>query len=172
MRRTPEDEASRGELRRAGTAGAADAVAILREVAAHFARRGSVVWTQDELREADFVAAARAGELILGYSGGHAAATMLLQFADPLYWPDAAPNTALYVHKVAVKRAFAGQGWLNRLVAFAADEATARGVPHLRLDTLAGPALRPLYERLGFAALDEPPIRVAGRCVIRMERRL
>jgi len=160
------------EIRRSGPEAAAEAVSILREAAAHFAQRGIEVWTEDELREDDFAAAARAGELIVGYTGALAAATMLLQPADLLYWPAAAPQSALYVHKVAVRRAFAGRGWLERLVAFAASEAGARGLPFLRLDTLEGPTLRALYERFGFVALAEPPIVVRGRRLIRMQRRL
>src|SRR5712671_667204 len=89
----------------AGPAAAAAAVAILREATEHFARRGIVVWTREELRESEFVAAAAAGELVLGYCGEEPAATMLLQTLDPRYWPEAAAGTALYVHKVAVRRA-------------------------------------------------------------------
>jgi len=97
---------------------------------------------------------------------------MLLQPDDRTYWPEAAPGTALYIHKVGVRRAFAGRGWLRRLVDFAADDARSRGLGRLRLDTLPGPALQSLYEGLGFSALVEPPYRVAGRTVIRMERLL
>lgn len=159
-------------VRRVGPDAAGNAVSILREAAQHFADRGIEVWTGDELREADFVAAANAGELYLGYAGAHPVATMLLQPADLLYWPEAEPRSALYIHKVAVRRAAAGRGWLKRLIEHAASEGVARCVPFLRLDTLEGPTLRSLYERLGFAALSEPPIVARGRRLIRMERRL
>lgn len=160
------------EVRRVGPDAAGIAVSIVREAAQHFADRGIEVWTGAELREADFIAAANAGELYLGYAGAEAVATMLLQPADRLYWPESEPGSALYIHKVAVLRAAAGGGWLNRLVGHAACEAVARSVPFLRLDTLEGPKLRSLYERLGFAALREPPIVARGRRLIRMERRL
>ena len=160
------------DVRRVAAGSAGDAVAILLEAAAHFAARGIEVWTADELHEADFAAAASAGELYLGYAGRHAVATMLLQSADPVYWPEAAPGSALYIHKVAVRRAAAGGGWLNQLIGHAVREALLREVPFLRLDTLEGPVLRSLYERLGFAALVEPPIEARGRRLIRMERRL
>lgn len=165
-------ETPRHEIEFRGPEAAADAVAILREAAAHFEARGIEVWTQGELHEADFALAARAGELVMGHTDGDVAATMLLQPLDLLYWASAAPNTALYVHKVAVRRAFAGRGWLERLVDFAAAEARARGLPYLRLDTLEGPVLRSLYERLGFVALPGPSIPVRGRRLILMERRL
>ena len=160
------------EIRRVGPEAADDAVSILREAARRVAERGIDVWTTDELRAADFAAAASAGELYLGYTGLEAVATMLLQTVDLVYWPQAEPGTALYVHKVAVRRSAAGCGWLRRLIDYAAGEAVARGVPFLRLDTLEGPTLRCLYEGLGFAALMEPPIQVRGRRLIRMERRL
>jgi len=159
-------------IRRAGPRAAADAVSILREAAQHFAKRGIYVWTGDELRDDDFIAAASAGELYLGYTGAQAVATMLLQPADLLYWPEAAAGSALYIHKVAVRRAAAGRGWLERLIDHAVSEAVARGLPFLRLDTLEGATLRSLYEGLGFSALNEPPIVVGGRRLIRMEKRL
>ncbi len=168
----PDGEAPRYEVRRVGRDGAPAAVAIVREAAAHFAERGADIWTPDELREADFLAAADAQELVLGYTDARPAATMLLQAADPLYWPNAAPGSALYVHKVAVRRSFAGGGWLDRLIGYAAGEAREHGCRYLRLDTLEGPTLRSLYERLGFTALREPPLVVRGRPLIRMERRL
>jgi GNAT superfamily N-acetyltransferase len=160
------------DVRCVGPASAGDAVSILREAAAHFAKRGIDVWTGDELRDADFIAAASAGHLYLGYAGAQAVATMLLQPADLLYWPEAKAGSGLYIHKVAVRRAAAGRGWLARLIDHAVSEAVARGVPFLRLDTLEGPTLRSFYERLGFSALNEPPIEARGRRLIRMERRL
>ncbi len=148
------------------------ALEILREAAAWALARGVDVWAAHELREQDFEPPARAGELVLGYAGATPVAAMLLQTVDRKYWPEAAPDEALYLHKVAVRRTAAGQGWLARLVSFATDEARARGIGRLRLDTLAHPGLRGLYERHGFRTLPEAPLIVAGRRMIRMERAL
>lgn len=160
------------ELRRVFDAASAKrALAILQEAAAWAAQAGIAVWSQAELRESDFLAAAAAGELVLGFERGEAAATMLLQTADPVYWPEAEPNSALYIHKVAVCRASAGRGWLPRLIEFAERDARERGLPMLRLDTIYRPKMQAMYERFGFVVLLEEPLARYGRRMIRMERR-
>jgi GNAT superfamily N-acetyltransferase len=161
-----------GAVIRVGPELACEALGILREAAAWALGRGVNVWADAELREQDLLAAAELGQLLMGFSGDRFAATMLLQSSDPIYWPDAAPHTALYLHKIAVRREFAGLGWLSRLIEFAVNDARDRGVPWLRLDTLCRSPLEGLYARHGFAALNEPPIVIGGRLMIRMERRL
>jgi GNAT superfamily N-acetyltransferase len=163
---------TRCSVRREGASAAVQAVAILLEATAWGAAQGFDVWSPADLRLDPFAAAARAGELVIGYAGSTPAATMLLQPADPVYWPEAEPGTALYIHKLAVRRAFAGQGWLTRLFEFAATEARARGIHCLRLDTVLGPKLQSIYEAHGFSLLVEKPKLVNGRQMIRMERRL
>ena len=157
-------------VQRVGAEAAAEAVAILHEAAAWAAARNAPVWTPDELRIDDFRVAANAEELVVGYAGSTPAATMLLQAADRVYWPEAAPGSALYVHKVAVRRAYAGQQWVDRLIEFAAADARRRKIGRLRLDTILRPALRSLYERLGFTVIPEEPLMMRGRPMIRMER--
>ena len=161
-----------GNVIRVGPEFAAEAVGIVREAAAWALRRGVDVWADAELRERDFLAAAELGQLVMGFSGDRSAATMLLQSSDPVYWPDAAPHTALYLHKIAVRREFAGHGWLTRLIEFAVNDARDRGVRWLRLDTLCRSPPEGLYARHGFAALSEPPIVMGTRLMIRMEREL
>jgi GNAT superfamily N-acetyltransferase len=159
-------------VRRAGPDYATEAIAILREAIAWAKSRGIYVWNSAELHERDFVVAAQAGELVMGFSGHRAAATMLLQSSDNVYWPEAPRGSSLYLHKIAVRRAFAGHGWPGQLIDFAANDAREQGVHRLRLDTLPGPRLTALYARHGFVALDEPPMMVEGRLMIRMERAL
>jgi len=164
--------ASQVAVRCVGAQYAADAVSILREAAQWALCRGIEVWTLAELREQDYVEGARLQQLVMGFEQDQAVATMLLQPTDPLYWPEISAGTSLYLHKIAVRRAHAGRGWLARLVHFAVEDARRRGIGWLRLDTLHRPPLRLLYERLGFAAVDEPPLTIRGRQMIRMERAL
>jgi GNAT superfamily N-acetyltransferase len=164
------DNTNHGSIRRVGAEHASDAVCILREAAAWALSRGIVVWRTDELREQDFREAALRGELVMGFNDGQAAATMLLQSSDMIYWPEIAPNTSLFLHKIAVRRAHAGRGWLGRLVEFAHESARRRDIRWLRLDTLHGTPLRHLYEQHGFSVVNEPPVMHLGRQMIRMER--
>jgi GNAT superfamily N-acetyltransferase len=162
----------RSTVRRAVLAEVHDAVAIIREAATWAAARGIDVWAPLEIREEAFEASARKAELLIGFADTTPAATMLLQTEDPVYWPNEAPASALYLHKVAVRRSFAGQGWLARLIDFAVVEANSAGIPRLRLDTILRPKLRSMYEQHGFRVLEEEPLLVYGKQMIRMERLL
>ena len=150
---------------------AAEALAILRQSAAWSLSRGIEVWRAHDLCESHLLQAARAGELVMGFTQGYPCATMLIQTADPLFWPDVPKATSLFLHKIA-KRPAARRGWLARLVDFARREARSRQLAWLRLDTFHGSALKYLYEQQGFVALNEPPLFIEARWMIRMERRL
>lgn len=160
------------EIRTVDAAHARRAVNMLKDVAQWLIDRGMGHWSVDEFRVADFEAAGEAGELVLGFEGAEAAAVMLLQSSDTIYWPTEAPGSALYIHKLAVRRMSVGQRWSAHMVEWAAAQARARAIARLRLDTLPGSGLQALYEGYGFVAVDRYPIRVASVSVIRMERRL
>jgi len=151
---------------------AAEAVGILREAAQWLIDRGLGHWSVDEFKRADFAAHAQAGELVIGFEDEFAAAVMLLQSSDPLYWPTEPPGAALYIHKLAVRRASAGRRWSHRMIEWAASQARTRGIAHLRLDTIPKSVLQSLYEQEGFVSVDRYPIRVGPTVVVRMERRL
>jgi GNAT superfamily N-acetyltransferase len=160
----------RSTLRRVTAAEVHDALMIIREAAAWAAARDLDVWSERELRYDLYLEAARRSELVIGYADAVPVATMLLQSEDPIYWPEAAPGSALYVHKVAVRRAYAGQSWLTRMFGFAVAEAAGAAIPALRLDTLLRPKLQAMYEGEGFTRLAEPPLVVGGKQMIRMQR--
>ena len=162
----------RPTVRRAALTEVRDAVAIIREAAAWAAARGIDVWAPHEIREEAFEASARKAELLIGFADATPAAMMLLQTEDAVYWPNEPPASALYLHKVAVRRSFAGQGWLARLIDFAVAEANSAGISRLRLDTILRPKLRSMYEQHGFRMLEEEPMLVNGKQMIRMERLL
>ena len=166
----PRERADRIEF--VDAARAAEAVGILREAAQWLIDRGLGHWSVDEFNRADFVAHAQAGELVIGFEDESAAAVMLLQSSDSLYWPMEPADAALYIHKLAVRRASAGRRWSHRMIEWAARQARTRGVAHLRLDTIPKSVLQSLYEQEGFVSVDRYPIRVGSTVVIRMERRV
>lgn len=146
--------------------------ALLREVAQWLVARGEALWDEDELDEASIRDRAMLGELVLGFEGGGAAACLFLQNEDRPFWPEAKSGEALYIHRLAVRRAFAGAGWPRRLIDWSAEQARARNRAHLRLDTELRPKLLALYESLGFARIDRDPIVVGGHPIVRFERRV
>ncbi|GAA1271406.1 hypothetical protein Psi02_51700 [Planotetraspora silvatica] len=106
------------------------------------------------------------------------AATMALDgHADPEFWTrHDRPGDALYVHKLAVSRAYSGQGLGEMLLDWAAGRAAEEGRRWLRLDCAKdNPRLQAYYRRFGFrhvrtvdlphrasGALFERPAREAG----------
>jgi len=101
---------------------------------------------RDDLPAVLLEPAVSAGHVWLAERGGEAAGTVTLTPVDVL-WPD--DGTALYVHRLAVRRRAAGLG--VALLAHAAATATAAGCDRLRLDCMADNAvLRAYYVRTGF----------------------
>lgn len=72
--------------------------------------------------------------------------------ADPEFWtPADAPGDALYVHKLAVARPWAGQGLGDALLDWAGGMTYASGRSWLRLDcSKDNPGLQNYYRRRGF----------------------
>ena len=158
---------------RFATAGEADAaVQIWREAATWMIDRGEPLWTVEQFTLADALEHVRAARLVLGFEDDQPVAAFTLQEEDPLFWPDAEPASALYLHRVAVRRTSAGQGWTTRIIDWAAEQAERRGRTYLRLDCDRRPALMALYERAGFVPVSDAPVIVNGAPAIRLERRL
>jgi ribosomal protein S18 acetylase RimI-like enzyme len=136
-----------------GTAVAA--LHIWQDAAQWLVERGLGLWSPDIFDE-EFVEDALARGLIIGaILDGEVAGLALLQWRDELWWPDRPPGGAAYIHKVAIARGAAGRGLPDALVHECERRARARAVDVVRLDTAADrPALRSLYERLGFTAVD------------------
>jgi GNAT superfamily N-acetyltransferase len=109
------------------------------------------MWKTRELDPTVISADVGAGLCFLAEITGEAAGTMKFQLEDELFWPDLAKGEACYVHRLAVRRRFAGMGVSSALLAFAAVRARSLGRAYLRLDCESNRArLRTLYERFGF----------------------
>ena len=93
----------------------------------------------------------RTGSYFLAEVGGETAGTVKFQWEDPLFWPDEPVGEAAYVHRLAVRRRFAGGAVSRALLRYAAARAREDGRRFLRLDCEASrPRLRAFYERVGF----------------------
>lgn len=145
---------------------------LLHEVALWSERFGHRVWQEDELDDSMSSASLPQGRWYGAFDEQGLAACMRIDAADPIHWPDDSPGEAVYVHKVAVARRAAGEGWTARLIDFAADLASDLGARFVRLDTLPREKLVTLYRGLGFRLVDEGPRLFAGRELVRMERAL
>jgi GNAT superfamily N-acetyltransferase len=70
---------------------------------------------------------------------------------DLLFWPDHPEPAAVYLHRIAIRRSFAGRGIPQIMLTWAVEYARSLGKKFLRLDCEANrPKLRLLYESFGF----------------------
>lgn len=124
---------------------------ILVEAETWVSARGTPMWMQDELSPERLASDVRDGLFFLAEWDGTPAGTIKFQLSDLEFWPDAAEGESAYIHRLAVRRQFAGRGVSTALMSWAAERAASLGRPLLRLDCDAGRAkLRALYERVGF----------------------
>ncbi len=154
-----------------------DALTVLDEAAAWLHRREVVQWPS-RFEPSWVQGAIDRGEVWLVRVGETISATVTLDRADRVW--DGVPGSALYVHRMAVRRQAAGLGAV--ILAWAAAVARERDLEALRLDCVASNGrLRAYYEAAGFAhrgdatvagapgqRLDEGPVTVVSRYELRL----
>ena len=149
-----------------------EADALIREVADWLNAKGEPLWGQNETSYEALERVAKQGELVIGRIGGEAVACMYLHNDDALFWPHVRPGEAFYIHRLAVKRTYAGRGLAHAMLAWAESEARAHGRPFLRLDCEPRPKLMALYGSAGFVPVDALPVEITGHYVVRHEKRV
>ena len=127
------------------------AIDIMREVALWCEATGKNMWRMEQLSKEVLLNGLTAENFYIGKIGSKNAAAMILQWYDPLFWPELHEGESGFVHKLCVRRKYSGQGLSQRMIARAIEECKARGIRYLRLDTgWHRPRLCELYESLGF----------------------
>ena len=112
---------------------------------------GTVMWVEGELEEDRVRAEVHGGMFVVAEFEGQIAGALRFQLEDQLFWPDLDSRDSAFVHRLAVRRAFAGQGVSTALLEWTVDRARALGKRYLRLDCDAERSrLRAFYERFGF----------------------
>jgi GNAT superfamily N-acetyltransferase len=137
---------------RQATARDLDEVAgILHEAAHWLEESGMAMWRDDELLPIRTAEDVRSGLFFLAECDGETAGTVRFQLEDKLFWPDVPQDDSAFIHRLAVKRRFAGGEISSALILWAIARTHALGRRYLRLDCIASrPRLRALYERMGF----------------------
>jgi GNAT superfamily N-acetyltransferase len=126
-------------------------VEILHEAARWLEREGKAMWKVDELDPLSTAADVGAGLFLLAEQSGDPAGVMKYQLEDPVFWPEVRLQDAAYVHRLAVRRRYAGTGLSAKLLGWAVERTRALGLRYLRLDCEASrPRLRAFYESFGF----------------------
>ena len=149
MADTPRD----GEIgiRQATAADAGLVSDVLREVSDWLAGQGDVMWDVGELDPGRIAEETAAGQFFVAERSGDAAGVIRFQLDDQLFWPDLTGEQSAFVHRLAVRRRFAGTGVSVALLGWSADHARRLGRRWLRLDCdHQRTKLRAVYERFGF----------------------
>jgi len=112
---------------------------------------GTTMWVEDELADDRIAAEVDAGLFYVAECDGDMVGALKFQLDDQLFWPDLATDDSAFIHRLAVRRNYAGQGVSTALLRWAVGHARSLGRQYLRLDCDAERArLRDLYERFGF----------------------
>jgi GNAT superfamily N-acetyltransferase len=112
---------------------------------------GTTMWVEGELTGDRVASEVEAGLFFVAECDGDIAGAVRFQLEDQLFWPDLDTGDSAFVHRLAVRRSYAGQGVSMALLQWAADSARALGKRYLRLDCDADrPRLRNVYEGFGF----------------------
>ena len=132
---------------------------ILHEAALWMQASGFAMWRPEDVAADAIEPEVSAGHYRIARREDDDVGVVCLSLEDAVFWPSAPPD-ALYVHRLAVRRAFAGGDVSTSILERCLEEARGAGRAWLRLDCEADRAkLRRLYEEFGFRLVDE---RVVG----------
>jgi GNAT superfamily N-acetyltransferase len=124
---------------------------VLAEVARWLDERGVPMWKAGELSEKQVLAEIEEGLFFIGEIHGDSVCVIKFQLEDTLFWPDIPRGKSAFIHRLAIRRRFAGGEVSSALLHWAVRRAQSLGRPFLRLDCEASrPKLRSIYERFGF----------------------
>lgn len=124
---------------------------ILGEAARWLEQRGMLMWRDDELVASRLAADVAAGLFFIAEYNQEPAGVVKFQLEDLEFWPDVPQGESAFVHRLAVRRSFAGGKVSAALLNWALERARSLGKKYLRLDCEASrPKLCALYERCGY----------------------
>lgn len=126
-------------------------VAVLLETEQWLARDGKSLWSAAEIGQERVLRDVAAGLFHVARDGVKLAGVVKFELEDANFWPEIPEGSSAFVHKLAVRRAWAKMGVSTELLSHARILAERAGRAHLRLDCIADrEGLRNLYEGYGF----------------------
>ncbi|MBI2435812.1 MAG: GNAT family N-acetyltransferase [Candidatus Hydrogenedentes bacterium] len=129
---------------------------MLKEATRWLETRGMPLWSVDGFAIAALAPQVAQGIFWLAEVEGTPAGCVSFQLEDPLHWPEVPAGDSAFLHKLAVRRAFAGTGVATALLDWAKRHARELGLRYVRLDTAVGrEKLCALYTAQGFSKHSE-----------------
>lgn len=145
---------------------------IVREVGQWLVDGGQTMWKIETLTAANLFDDYTTGNCYVMYAVDDngpekPAAAFMLQWKDPLYYADVPDNTAGFIHKLAIRREFAGQNLFQPILEFCQRVCLQRNIHEIQLETDATrPPLMRFYERYGFQPTYQKTIHEFGQTFI------
>jgi GNAT superfamily N-acetyltransferase len=115
-------------------------------------------WDRKKAKWSDISKYFDVSDFYIAYVDGKDAGCMALVDIDAMFWPHIEKGKSLYIHRLAIRRAYAKKGVSTALINYAKRQAVRRGINEVRLDTNADEAsagLHRLYEREGFTFIGK-----------------
>ncbi len=124
---------------------------VLAEAMAWLAERNMPLWTEDLISPERVSAELAAGWFYLAVQKDVVVGILMFQSEDLEFWSDIPPGESMFVHRLAVRRSFAGGNVSTAMLQWAIEQCQILGKQYLRLDCVADRArLRSIYEKFGF----------------------
>ena len=132
-----------------------EAVDVMREAAGWLIDSGVPLWKLEDLTKENLLKENSAEEFYIFRVNDESAGAMILKWHDPFFWPNAETGESGYIHKLSVRRKYAGKGVSIKMIDQAIEECRKRKAAYLKLD--CDPGRRKLcdfYANLGFIRVD------------------
>lgn len=140
-----------------------DVSSILQEVANWLIDQGTPLWKADELLPGKIRSEVSNGMFWLAKIDGEIAGCVRFQLEDKLFWPDVSANESAFIHRLAVRRKYAGGIVSKTLIDWAKEYARTQGRKYLRLDCESKrEKLCHVYEQNGFRKHSETQVGPYG----------
>jgi GNAT superfamily N-acetyltransferase len=113
------------------------------------------VWRAGKFSRSSFLEQILREEVYIGLVDGKPAGSFILQWSDPFWWGEQPPDAG-YIHKLAIRPTYTGQGVGLKMLEWAEARTKAEGRGFLRLNCLAEDRkIRDYYEKAGFTYLRD-----------------
>jgi GNAT superfamily N-acetyltransferase len=120
------------KIRRATQQDRAEVSDILKEAAHWLEQSGMSLWRESELEPASIAADVAEGRFFIAERFGHAGGVVRFQLEDAV-WPDVVQGEAAHIHRLAVRRRYAGTGVSTALLRWAVERTQSLGRRYVRL---------------------------------------
>lgn len=124
---------------------------ILSEAALWLKQQNIALWQEKEVSPESICPDVELGLFYIAFYNDIAAGVVEFQTEDLMFWPDIPQENSAFIHRLAVRRSFAGGSVSTALMQWAVEHTRDLGKQFLRLDCAADRLrLRMVYENFGF----------------------